>query len=215
VGFAYETLPTAVYRVSFTNDPLAFIPSHIYRLAVNGPTRWQPIDYSYRVLYTSATLPCAFAEVLQDILASPAASAVLGAVTIDDPADATLVPTRRDAVDDFLKDRFIARLECSGPAIVRVDATQTLAALAVAVTPTPTNTELFAPVSSTTQKVSAYLYKLGEDGIAMPSVIDRVTLNYAFFERAMAWSRSLRVVWRVRARMRPHEIREAIKLLAT
>lgn len=58
--FARCGVPRKIYRVGYGDDPLSFVPQNILRDDRRRPGRWDPDDYSYRVLYTADTLENAF-----------------------------------------------------------------------------------------------------------------------------------------------------------
>jgi RES domain len=183
--FRHCAVPGKIYRVSLDSNPLAFIPENILREPTRAPGRWDPLDFSYRVLYAADTLENAFIEVLFDFTQRRhQAEAILGAIKIDDTDDRSVFDIKQ-AIAEFLEQRYASSiLVPNEPEVVKIDEHASLKKIAerLQLPSILKRGDLMGSELELPRKASKVVFDNRELGIACASALVPGSVNYSFFE---------------------------------
>lgn len=191
--FARLQTPGMVYRVAWGDEPLGFVPHAVLRDPNRKPGRWDPHDFSYRVLYTADVLQNAFIEILYDFKPRPQAQAILDGVQVTEQTDRTVVDMD-SAITAYLLPRYAASIIVPHPPhLVRIDEHPSRQMIAEALEIPPFKIgDLIASDPDLSRSASQVVYRDNEIGLACSSALVTDGINYCFFERpSEEWSTDL------------------------
>jgi RES domain len=181
--FAYCSVPRTVYRICYGDNPLAPVPLDLYIDRQRRPGRWDPHDYSYRVLYTADTFENAFKEVLADFRPRLEAQQILAGVVVD-PGDATEI-NLGPAIREYLDDRWAGALIAPEAAtIVRIDetASRQMISQALELPQVPKVGDFNGSDLNLPRRASPVVRDAKECGVACSSALTPGAINYSIFE---------------------------------
>jgi hypothetical protein len=180
--FVRCVVPRQVYRICYGDDPLAPLPLELYIDKNRKPNRWDPHDYSYRVLYTADTFENAFKEIIADLIPRREALAILSTIDVE-PGDETEVDVP-EAIYKFLEERSAATLIAPEAFVVRIDEAQSrqMVAEALEMDRTPKIGDFIGSEIDLPRNASKVVRDDKEFGIACSSAITPGSVNFSFFE---------------------------------
>jgi hypothetical protein len=186
-------VPRKIFRVSLDPNPLAFVPKIVLEESTRFPGRWDPLDFSYRVLYAADTLENAFIEVLFDFVQRRhQAKIILDRIKTEDASDRSDFDMNQ-AVTEYLGQRHAASIFVPNePEVVKIDEHASLRTIseALQLPAILKRGDLIGSDLDLPRKASKIVFENREPGIACQSALGvSESRNYSFFEiREGEWS---------------------------